>query len=107
VALGKIRGWEGLVLDDEKQGELAGQGGYPMDFYSVSRDPQAILIDFLTGCLIAGRFSWSVDTQVWNGSTKASRDKGGPASLSVNVVMIRSVPVRARIQRCDHPPSGP
>ncbi|KAI5453177.1 Diphthamide biosynthesis protein 1 [Naganishia albida] len=34
VALGKIRGWEGLVLDDEKQGELAGQGGYPMDFYS-------------------------------------------------------------------------
>ncbi|GHJ87559.1 hypothetical protein NliqN6_3961 [Naganishia liquefaciens] len=33
VALGKIRGWEGLVLDDEK-GQAAGQGGYPMDFYS-------------------------------------------------------------------------
>lgn len=36
VALGKIRGWEGLVLDDDEQGGLRGQGGYPMDFYSVS-----------------------------------------------------------------------
>lgn len=34
VALGKIRGWEGLVLDGEAA--QAGQGGYPMDFYSVS-----------------------------------------------------------------------
>ncbi|KAJ9098345.1 hypothetical protein QFC19_006469 [Naganishia cerealis] len=36
VALGKIRGWEGLVLDDEgtQGGSLRGQGGYPMDFYS-------------------------------------------------------------------------
>jgi hypothetical protein len=35
VALGKIRGWEGLVLDDGLQGSISGQGGYPMDFYSV------------------------------------------------------------------------
>ncbi|KAJ9102407.1 hypothetical protein QFC21_002807 [Naganishia friedmannii] len=34
VALGKIRGWEGLVLDDGRQGSISGQGGYPMDFYS-------------------------------------------------------------------------
>jgi hypothetical protein len=41
VALGKIRGWEGLVLDDAAGG-LTGQGGYPMDFYSVSSDSFAV-----------------------------------------------------------------
>lgn len=38
VASGRVKGWEGLKLDDAL-GTSVGEGGYPMDFYSVSRCP--------------------------------------------------------------------
>lgn len=36
VASGRIKGWQGLRLEDGL-GTSIGEGGYPMDFYSVSR----------------------------------------------------------------------
>jgi len=41
VASGRIKGWQGLRLEDGL-GTSIGEGGYPMDFYSVSLRPTRV-----------------------------------------------------------------